>query len=86
MAITSSAKKALRSSLRKRIFNLRRKQAIESAVKKIKRLVTEKKIDEARKLISVAYKAFDKAAKAHTIRRGMADRKKSRLTLLLNRN
>jgi ribosomal protein S20 len=83
MAITSSAKKAHRASLRKRVFNLRRKAAIESVVKKIKKLVAEKKIVEAQKLIPQAYKAFDKAAKEHTIRKGAADRKKSRLTRLI---
>ncbi|MEK7207929.1 MAG: 30S ribosomal protein S20 [Patescibacteria group bacterium] len=85
MAITSSAKKAHRASLRKRVFNLRRKAAMDSVVKKIKRLVAAKKIDEARKLLPLAYKAFDKAAKEHTIQRGAADRKKSRLTAFLNK-
>lgn len=79
MAITSSAKKALRSSQRKRVFNVRRKAAIERVVKNIKKLVAEKKIEEAKKLLPLAYKAYDKAAKEHTIRRGAADRKKSRL-------
>lgn len=80
MAITSSAKKAHRASLKKRVFNLRRKAAIESVVKKIKRLVAEKKTAEAAGLLPLAYKAYDKAAKEHTIRTGAADRKKSRLT------
>lgn len=79
MAITSSAKKAYRSSQRKRVFNVRRKVAIALVVKNIKKLVAEKKIDEARKLIPLVYKAYDKAAKEHTIRKGAADRKKSRL-------
>ncbi len=79
MAITSSAKKAHRASLRKHVFNLRRKQAVDTAVKKIKKLVAEKKIAEAQKLIPLAYKAYDKAVKGHTIRTGAADRKKSRL-------
>ena len=85
MAITSSAKKAHRSSLRKRVFNLRRKAAIESMVKSIRRLVSEKKTEEARKLLPLAYKAFDKAAKEHTIKKGAADRKKSRLARFLSK-
>lgn len=80
MAITSSAKKAFRASFRKRVFNLRRKAAIESVVKKINKLVAEKKFEEAKKLIPLAYKAYDKAAKEHSIKYGAADRKKSRLT------
>lgn len=65
---------------------MRRKHAIDEAVKKIKKLVAEKKIDEAKKLIPLAYKAYDKAAKEHTIKKGAADRKKSRLVKLLIRN
>ena len=85
MAITSSAKKALRSSQKKRVFNLRRKQAVEQIVKKIKKLLSEKKVTEAEKLIPSAYKAFDKASKEHTIKKGTADRKKSRLVKLIAR-
>lgn len=85
MAITSSAKKAKRSSLRKRAFNLRRKRAIDEAIKKIKKLVVAKKIDEAKKLLPLAYKAYDKAAKEHTIKKGAADRKKSRLARFITR-
>ena len=85
MAITSSAKKAHRASLRKRVFNLRRKQAIESVVKKIKKLLAEKKLTDAQKLLPLAYKAYDKAAKEFTIKKGAADRKKARLAKFLNR-
>jgi len=85
MAITSSAKKAYRASLKKRVFNLRRKAAVEDVVKKIKRLVAAKKADEAVKLLPLAYKAFDKAAKEHTIKKGAADRKKSRLTVMVQK-
>jgi len=85
MAITSSAKKAYRASLRKRVFNLRRKQAVENITKKIKKLVSEKKTAEAVKLLPLAYKAYDKAAKEHTIKKGTADRKKSRLTLFVQK-
>ncbi|MEK7170238.1 MAG: 30S ribosomal protein S20 [Patescibacteria group bacterium] len=85
MAITSSAKKAYRASLRKRVFNARRKQAVEQIVKKIKKLLAEKKTVEAQKLIPLAYKAYDKAAKEHTIEKGAANRKKSRLVKLIGR-
>ena len=85
MAITSSAKKAHRASLRKRLFNARRKQDVDSVIKKIKKLVSEKKLAEALKIIPNAYKALDKAAKEHTIEKGAADRKKSRLMKLIAR-
>ena len=86
MAITSSAKKAHRSSQRKRVFNVRRKEAIVSITKKIKKLVAAKRIDEASALLPLAYKAYDKAAKEHTIKKGAADRKKSRLATSLQRS
>ena len=83
MAITKSAKKAHRVSLRRRVFNLRRKQAVSEAVKNIKKLIAEKKLADAAKLLPLAYKAYDKAAKEHTIRRGTAARKKSQLARLV---
>ncbi len=83
MAITQSAKKAHRVSLRKRVFNLRRKQAISEAVKNFRKLVAEKKMGEAMKLLPLAYKAYDKAAKEHTIKRGAAARKKSQLARMV---
>ena len=47
MPITSSAKKALRVAKKKKIFNARRNNAMEGALKKIKKLVVAKKIKEA---------------------------------------
>ena len=85
MAITSSAKKAHRSSLRKRVFNVRRKNAIQDAMKAVRVLVTAKKFKEAAALLPNAYQALDKAAKTHTIDRGTADRKKSRLAHFVSR-
>ena len=64
---------------------MRRRQAVEQIVKKIKKLLAEKKTTEAQKLIPLAYKAYDKAAKEHTIKKGAADRKKSRLTILVQK-
>jgi len=42
MANTSSAKKAQRSALRKRVFNARRKGAMKDAVKEIGKLIAVK--------------------------------------------
>ncbi len=86
MPIIQSAKKALRSSARKRVYNIRRKKNVENTVKDIKRLVDDKKIAEAKKALSLAYKAIDKAAKAGTLSKGTADRKKSRLSAFIKRN
>lgn len=85
MPITSSAKKALRASKQKRVFNTRRKEAANKVVRDIKKLVVAKNTAEAKKLIGAAYKAIDKAAKMHTISKNTASRKKSRLVALVKR-
>ncbi len=80
MPIIKSAKKALRQSERKRVFNLRRKREMKTQVKEIQKLLTENKTEEALKLIPTAYKAIDKAAKRGVIKKNTASRKKSRLS------
>lgn len=86
MAITSSAKKAYRSSLKKRVFNIRRQNTLDVVEKKLKKLVLEKKISEAKAYMPIVQKAFDKAAKGHTIKKGTADRKKARFSAFLKKN
>ena len=78
MAITSSAKKAIRGSARKRVFNLARRDAYKDAIKSVRKLITEKQFEEAKKALDLAYKAIDKAAKTNYI-------KKSRLALSVNK-
>ena len=85
MPIIKSAKKALRGSLRKRVFNLRRAKDMGEVLKNIKKLVSEKKLDEAKKMIPEAYKAIDKAFKRGIIKGNAAARKKARLTKLVNK-
>ncbi len=79
MAITSSAKKAFRTSARKRVNNLRTKVAIDVPLKKFRRLIAEKKPKEAKALVPVLYKALDKAAKRNFIKNNTASRYKSRI-------
>lgn len=79
MPITSSAKKALRSSKRKKVFNLRRKNEMQNVIKEYKKLVASKKTEEAKKLIPKLQKAIDKAEKRGIIKKNNASRKKSRL-------
>ena len=85
MPITSSAKKALRSSQQKRVFNTRRKEVVNKTVRDIKKLVATNKVDEAKKLISAAYKAIDKAAKMNTLSKNTASRRKSRLVAFVKK-
>ena len=79
MPITSSAKKALRSSKRKRVFNLHRKNEMKNVIKEYKKLILNKKTNEAQKLIPRLQKAIDKAEKRGVIKKNTASRKKSRL-------
>ena len=82
MAITKGAKKAHRASLRKRVFNLRRKRTMAEATKTV-RAVGGKSKEELMKALSEAYKAIDKAMKRGVIKMNTAARKKSRLAKFL---
>ncbi len=80
MPIIKSAKKALRGSLIKKAANDRNKKAVKEAVKKIEKLVKDKKKNEAKKLIPIAQAAIDKAAKKGIYKKNNASRKKARLS------
>jgi len=81
MAITSSAKKAIRSSEKKHVFNLRRKDAMRDISKSLTKSLTAKDVAAALKLLPAAYAAIDKAKKRGVIKANTAARKKSRLAL-----
>lgn len=83
MPITKGAKKAIRASAKKRLFNIKRTDEMKSAIKNFKKLVSEKKKDEASKLVSMVYKAIDKAAKRGVIKKNTASRKKAGVMRLL---
>ncbi len=85
MPITSSAKKALRVSKRKRVFNVRRRDTVMSVTKEIRKLVATKKVSDANKLLAKAYAELDKAAKTGLIKKNTAARKKSRLATLVRK-
>ncbi len=86
MPITQSAKKALRQNVRRRRENLKRKEAYKKAVKDFRKLVTAKKIDEAKSHLTKVYQALDKAAKSNVIKKNKASRLKSRLSHLIARS
>ena len=79
MAITKNAKKAIRVSARKRIFNIRRKAVLHDTVKDLKDTIAAGKKEDAASKLSLAYQAIDKAAKRGVIKKNTAARKKSRL-------
>ncbi len=85
MPITQSAKKALRGSEKKRIFNLRRTRNVKDVTKKIYKALTGGNVKEAKELLPTAYKALDKAAKMNTIKKNNASRNKSRLSAAIKK-
>ena len=83
MPITTSAKKALRQSIRRRRENLARKEAFRGAIKTYKKLIAAKKVGDARAHLALVFKALDKAAKVNAIKKNKASRLKARLSRLL---
>ena len=83
MATTKSSKKALRQSLRRMAENLPKKQKIKNLLKEVRILVSQKKIEEAKKLLPLIYKSLDKAAKIKLIKKNTASRKKSKISRLI---
>ena len=86
MPITKSAKKALRQSERKRVRNLQKRRKLKNLLKEVKFLLSEKKTEEAKKLLPQVYKFLDKAAKTGLIKKNTASRKKSRITKLITKS
>ena len=85
MPIIKSAKKTLRSSLKKRVYNVRRQNAMRDILKKVSKTVTTGKKADAEALIKDAYQAIDKAAKRGVIKPNTASRKKSRLVAAMKK-
>lgn len=85
MAITKSAKKAARQSLRRKERNTEYKNKIKALVKQAKFLVSQKKNKEAQEKLPEIYSILDKAAKAGIIKKNNASRHKSRLAKLIDK-
>lgn len=67
-------------------MNIRRTRAAHDAVREIKNLLASKDVAGARKALSTAQAALDKAAKRGVIKKNTASRKKSRLAALVKRS
>ncbi len=85
MAITKSAKRALKKSLKRREINRQRKEILKKTKKEFLKLIEAKKIEEAKELLPKLYKLLDKLAKVNVIKKNTASRLKSRLTKKLNK-
>src|SRR6185369_16810741 len=82
MPITQSAKKAVRSSLRKKAHNDSRSRAMNEIIKKIEKIAKTDK-EAGKKMLSQAFAIIDKAAGKNVIKKNNAARKKSRLSRLV---
>lgn len=85
MANTSSAKKAMRSALKKRAFNNAKENKIKEALKGFKKSVATGSKDMEKKLSSV-FSAMDKAVKTRFLSKNTVARKKSRLVAMMRKS
>ena len=85
MPNTKSAERRMRSSERKRLHNRSISSSLRRVEKDLRASITSGKKDEAAKALSGVLSAYDKAVKSGVIPRATANRRKSRLTLALNR-
>ncbi len=85
MAITKSAKKAIKQNKARRTHNLVYINNVKKALKEVKTFVAQKKHKEAKELLPKAYQVLDKAAKVGIIKKNNASRRKSRLALMVEK-
>lgn len=85
MPNTKSAARRSRSDVRKRAHNRNHKAIIRKVSTAYQELLAAGKKDEAAVALRAVASALDKAAKVGVIPKARANRKRSRLTLALNR-
>lgn len=85
MANTSSAKKALRVSARRKVVNSKNTLNFRIAKKEVMKAVESGKTAKAKKLLVEAYSKLDIAAKKGTLHKNTASRYKSRLAVQVNK-
>ena len=75
-----SSVKRKRGDKKRHLRNLKVRQELKKIIKKFQTLLSAKKTDEAKALLSKVYSNLDKAAKKGIIHPNTAERRKSRLT------
>lgn len=86
MPIKQSAKKAVRSSAKNRVKNMRRSNDMKTLVKDARELLVAGETKKAQEMLPKIQKSIDKATKAGVLKKNTADRKKSRLVADIKRN
>ncbi len=79
-----SAKKRMRQNVERRLRNRAERSRMRTAVKSFRKMVEEKKLEEAKASLPKVYAVIDRTARRGVIHRNTAARYKSRLTVLLN--
>ena len=85
MANIKSAKKRVLTAERNRLKNVAFKSSIKTAVKKVLELAKGADKDALKAALSKAYQLCDKAVSKGVLHKNTAARKKSRLTLAVNK-
>ncbi len=85
MSIRKSAKKTIRQDSVRRMRNRSDKSALKTQIKKFVSAIKSHDFDEAGKHLSLVTKKLDKIAAKNIIHKKTASRKKSRLTIFLNK-
>lgn len=80
-----SAIKAERKSKKLRLTNRKIKERISKLVKKIEEACTQKNADTAKKLLPQVFSCLDRATKKNIIHKSTVNRKKSRLSLQIDK-
>jgi len=86
MATSRSAMKRIRTSEKSRLRNKARVSAIKTVEKSFRAALEANDEQKAREFFVSACASLDKAVKAGSIHKNKANRKKSRLALLLNKS
>ena len=85
MANIKSSKKRIKVTQAKTLRNKMAKSALKTSIKKYETAIVAGNVDEAKVLLGSAIKSIDMAASKGIIHKNVASRKKSRLTLKLNK-
>ncbi len=85
MANHKSATKRAKQNIKRRLRNRALKSAYRTEIKKFTSLIEEKKAEDAKNMLPLIHKVIDKAHTKGVMRKNTASRKKSKLTVMLNK-
>jgi len=86
MPAKKSAAKRMLTSDKARIRHKARRSSMKTSEKKFQSFLESSEMDKAKEQLHDIFKQLDKAVKSGTIPKNKRNRKKSRLTLLLNKS